>query len=244
MAIAGSRRDEFPEKVIQVLQKRAGNHCSNPDCRRLTSGPNRDNAKATSIGVAAHITAAARGGPRYDESLTSEQRRSIRNGIWLCQSCARLIDVDTSEYPDEKLCAWKTEAEDWARTKQRGGKPDSPESRDKDKHGWPCPWCGTIVGFDKYVCLGCGADVVYGSTEAERSEAASAGLWGGAFLGLLVFVLLPEGLNSYFGWQLPIGLSLGFIALLITGAMAVACGFFAAHLDDAEHRKHPPRFFR
>jgi ribosomal protein L37AE/L43A len=46
------------------------------------------------IGVAAHISGAAPGGPRYDASMSSEARKSINNGIWLCANCARLVDGD------------------------------------------------------------------------------------------------------------------------------------------------------
>ena len=42
----------------------------------------------------AHICAAAQGGPRYDASMTPEERKSFENGIWLCQSCSKLIDTD------------------------------------------------------------------------------------------------------------------------------------------------------
>ena len=32
----------------------------------------------------------------YDESMTTEERKSFDNGIWLCQSCSKLIDTDTT----------------------------------------------------------------------------------------------------------------------------------------------------
>ncbi|MDQ2644040.1 MAG: hypothetical protein M3020_09510, partial [Myxococcota bacterium] len=38
--------------------------------------------KARSIGKACHIHAAAKGGPRFDETQTPEQRRDAANGIW------------------------------------------------------------------------------------------------------------------------------------------------------------------
>src|SRR4051812_16178668 len=46
--------------------KAGGFRCSNPACRKPTSGPLEDPAKAINIGVAAHITAAAPDGPRYN----------------------------------------------------------------------------------------------------------------------------------------------------------------------------------
>jgi len=71
--------------------------------------------KALNIGVAAHITAASPGGARYDESLTPEQRRDARNGVWLCQNCAKLVDNDETQFPVEYLRAWKTMREVEAR---------------------------------------------------------------------------------------------------------------------------------
>jgi len=63
------------------------------------------------IGVAAHITAAAEGGPRFDPSVSDVQRRSVSNGIWLCQNCAKLIDNDAKKYHVSKLQEWKKDAE-------------------------------------------------------------------------------------------------------------------------------------
>jgi hypothetical protein len=65
-------------------------------------------------GVAAHIRAAAKGGPRYDPSMSPEQRKSIANGIWLCESCAKLIDTDTGRYSVDVLERWKSIAEERA----------------------------------------------------------------------------------------------------------------------------------
>lgn len=74
-------------------------------------GLHTDSQKRISIGQAAHITAASKGGPRYNPNLTAEQRKSIDNGIWLCNSCAKMIDNDEKQYPVELLSAWKSMAE-------------------------------------------------------------------------------------------------------------------------------------
>lgn len=71
-------RDDFSKETIRVLQERAGNHCSNPKCRCLTSGPNETLDKSSRVGVAAHITAAAPGGPRYSVSLTNEEADPLK----------------------------------------------------------------------------------------------------------------------------------------------------------------------
>jgi hypothetical protein len=85
-------RDDFLARDRQVLAQRSGLLCSNPDCRALTIGPQQAGPGAINLGVAAHITAASPGGPRYDALLTPEQRSDPGNGIWLCQSCAKLVD--------------------------------------------------------------------------------------------------------------------------------------------------------
>lgn len=106
-----SNRDDFKARVKEKLAERVCRLCSNPNCRKPTSGPHSEPEKAISIGVAAHITAAAPGGSRYDLALTPEERQGIGNGIWLCQSCSRLIDMDEQRYTVTLLEGWKRQAE-------------------------------------------------------------------------------------------------------------------------------------
>jgi hypothetical protein len=104
-------RDEITEKTKETLAHRVGVRCSNPNCRKLTSGPQTKSDKALNIGVSAHITAASPDGPRYDQNLSSEQRKSSDNGIWLCQNCAKLVDNDGKRYPVDLLQQWKVLSE-------------------------------------------------------------------------------------------------------------------------------------
>ena len=104
-------RDEFSVGTKELLAKRVGYRCSNPECRQPTSGPQEDPAKVINIGVAAHITGASPDGPRYDPSLNSEERCSANNGIWLCQTCGKLVDNDQSRYTVAALREWKRIAE-------------------------------------------------------------------------------------------------------------------------------------
>jgi hypothetical protein len=104
-------RDDFSEVVKRTIALRVGNVCSNPQCKALTSGPQDDPAKSLNVGVAAHITSAAPGGPRHNAVLTADQRKSSENAIWLCQTCAKLVDNDVSQFPEKVLQAWKTLAE-------------------------------------------------------------------------------------------------------------------------------------
>jgi hypothetical protein len=75
-----TKRDDFRAKTKRTLEARVGHKCSNPGCQRPTSGPAAAENKAVSVGKAAHITAAAINGPRYDSSLSPEERRAETNG--------------------------------------------------------------------------------------------------------------------------------------------------------------------
>lgn len=109
-----NNRDDFSERTKDIMAKRVGYRCSNPQCRKLTCGPTEDPAKSSSIGVAAHICAAAPGGKRFDSKMTPEERKNIDNGIWLCQSCSKLIDSDDLRYSVDFLHNWKRIAEEIA----------------------------------------------------------------------------------------------------------------------------------
>lgn len=107
-------RDDFKADVKDLLAKRAGMKCSNPNCRRPTSGPQEDPNKVLNIGVAAHITAASKGGPRYSGKMSPQERRSEANGIWLCQTCAKLVDNDEARYSEDLLRRWRRLSEEAA----------------------------------------------------------------------------------------------------------------------------------
>lgn len=98
-----SQRDNFLKSTRDKLANMAGHSCSL--CNALTTGPTLDGSNVSSMGVAAHITAAAPGpgAARYDDSMTPEERRSEANGIWMCQTHARLIDRDEKGFPVEEL---------------------------------------------------------------------------------------------------------------------------------------------
>ena len=127
-----SNRDDFSLATKELLANRVGRKCSNPSCRKLTCGANTDPNKITNIGVASHISAAAKGGPRYDESMTTEERKSFDNGIWLCQSCSKLIDTDTTRYTKEVLLRWKKIAEELAILEVEMTSPTQSFEEDKD----------------------------------------------------------------------------------------------------------------
>ena len=108
-------RDNFAKAIVEALAKRSSYICSNPSCRSLTLFPSSsDPTKFLFLGVAAHITAARKGGPRYDSALSAEERSSTDNGVFLCTSCATLIDKQGGiDLPVEVLRKWKHEHELW-----------------------------------------------------------------------------------------------------------------------------------
>jgi hypothetical protein len=104
-------RDDFNRQTIAEIAKGVGYRCSTPECRRPTVGANAVQDGIVTIGVAAHICAASRGGPRYDSAQTREARRAKENGIWLCQNCGRLIDADERKFTIDVLLGWKHDAQ-------------------------------------------------------------------------------------------------------------------------------------
>lgn len=109
--MAKNNRDEFTEKTKRQIEKRAGGHCSDPSCRRLTIGANSDGTGEINLGTAAHICAAAPGGPRYDPNQTPAERQSADNGIWMCRLHGTAVDAKDSKYTVELLREWKAQAQ-------------------------------------------------------------------------------------------------------------------------------------
>jgi hypothetical protein len=109
-------RDDFPLSVKNKIAARVGYRCSK--CSRPTSGPG-DDGKTLNTGIAAHICAASAGGPRYDVNQTTEERKGIDNGIWLCVLCSKIVDINILEFSVERLTKLKFSAEILARSAQR-----------------------------------------------------------------------------------------------------------------------------
>lgn len=111
-------RDDFSAGTKRVLAQRVGHRCSLEKCMAATVGPSAEAPDSVNnVGVAAHIAAAAggRGARRYDPSMSPEQRSSVENGIWLCQTCAKEIDSDEVTWTTAKLHSEKRAAEQRAR---------------------------------------------------------------------------------------------------------------------------------
>ena len=83
--VARKNRDDFTEATKLKIAKLAGWLCSFPTCRKPTVGATSDGQGVINIGTAAHICAAAPGGPRYDPNMSPEERAVgqflVLNGI-------------------------------------------------------------------------------------------------------------------------------------------------------------------
>ncbi len=116
-------RHEFNRDVRDRVAKRAGYICSFPECNKLTVGPSDTRVSGVSlVGVAAHICAAAPGGPRYEPSQSEADRRAESNAIWLCGFHNTVIDSDAKNYPASLLHRWKAEHERFVRARLEGTK--------------------------------------------------------------------------------------------------------------------------
>lgn len=120
-----SKRDDFSSPTKTALAKRVANRCSFPDCTITTVGPSKESPSSISnTGMACHISGAASGpgSKRYDPNMTSKQRKSIENGIWMCYTHGKLIDTDEAVFTRNDLNLWKEVAERCARHRQETGK--------------------------------------------------------------------------------------------------------------------------
>lgn len=103
----GSR--DYSDTTKKALFALSFGRCYFPDCANRVV----EMAGETPIVTAqiAHIRAAKKGGPRYDENMTDEERRSFSNLLVLCTFHHRLIDTKPTDYPAELLQEWKEQHE-------------------------------------------------------------------------------------------------------------------------------------
>ena len=108
-------RDDFNKKTRESLAKQVQYFCSLEECGAATVGPADNTRGFAMVGVAAHITAAAQNGPRYNPKLTPAQRGAETNGIWLCHTHSEHIDDDLKRFTVKVLLGEKARAMERAR---------------------------------------------------------------------------------------------------------------------------------
>src|ERR1700674_1194954 len=80
-------------KTLRQLYMLSGNLCANPSCKTVLI-----NANGTLVADVCHIKAEKPGGPRFDPTLTEEERRAPANLILLCNVCHSLVDRELKKY--------------------------------------------------------------------------------------------------------------------------------------------------
>ena len=99
-----SLRDRAPAAQEKVVIARSGNKCAYPGCGLdLTIDPKADGDRPKAIGKVAHIAAASPGGPRYDASMTPEERGSAQNLVYLCGPHHDAVDTQLEYHTREFL---------------------------------------------------------------------------------------------------------------------------------------------
>lgn len=121
-------RDEFSTKTKRLLGEAVGFNCVRPGCGKPTTAYDPVSESMKNISVSAHDAAAAPGGPRYSDHMTTEQRKAADNGAWLCPTCARLVDVDANRFPLGTISNWQQQAAEYRR--QRMSMPGAPPGVD------------------------------------------------------------------------------------------------------------------
>ena len=101
-------RANFSSRVRSLVAARAGYRCSFPECGRSTIGPGAGREETASIGVAAHIYAAAPGGPRGPGHASTSELDSVGNALWLCAKHARIVDANRGDkFPAPVLLSYR-----------------------------------------------------------------------------------------------------------------------------------------
>ena len=107
---SAEQRLEFSDKTKKALKAIAGGRCCHPQCLDETEGATqnaRDELVARGVGVASHIYAAKKNGPRGQNGLSPQEIRSASNGMWMCASHGRQIDDFEQDYPALQLLRMK-----------------------------------------------------------------------------------------------------------------------------------------
>jgi ribosomal protein L37AE/L43A len=99
-------RQDFSPKTREHLAKAAGYRCSRYRCLQQSTCVSEKYGDIVSAnhGIAAHIYAAAKNGPRPAPSdMTPEKIEHVSNGIWACRNCGAEIDIMESKFSAESL---------------------------------------------------------------------------------------------------------------------------------------------
>lgn len=100
---------QYTRSTIRRLDTLSGNECAHPTCYKKLIAEDG----VSIISKICHIAAASADGPRYDASMTDDERREFDNLILLCDEHHVMIDNKENEvtYPVSLLKEWKNNHE-------------------------------------------------------------------------------------------------------------------------------------
>lgn len=100
---------QIKPSTVRLLDTRSGNECAYPDCSKGLIAEDG----ISIISKICHIEAASKGGPRYNEKMTDDDRRGFDNLVLLCDEHHVMIDNKENEslYPVSVLKRWKNDHE-------------------------------------------------------------------------------------------------------------------------------------
>jgi len=111
------------------------------------------------------------------------------------------------------------------------------------KKTYTCPFCKSKINDDSRFCLGCKAEIVYGSTKNEREDNLKIGMFLGALVSYFIFIFLTNQIKERF--QLDIYEYIHpFIPLAISAIIIILSGVRFMKKHNKERLKEVPRFFQ
>lgn len=117
----GNKARQYTQTTLKRLFLLSCNQCAAPDCEKSLEA--RD--EKTIIAKICHIEAASSDGPRYNSTMTDDERRDFDNLILLCDECHSIIDNKDNEdiYTVDLLKQWKRDHENKCRQQLLSKKP-------------------------------------------------------------------------------------------------------------------------
>lgn len=88
--------------TLKILYALSGNECAHPRCKHPIF-----NDDGLYVSELCHIEAAEKGGARYNEGQTDEERRSVKNLLFMCYRHHK----ESNYYDKNKMCTIKNEHE-------------------------------------------------------------------------------------------------------------------------------------
>jgi hypothetical protein len=98
----------------RLLAFRSGNRCAFSECTSNLSS-DLDDPNPVTLGEVAHIKGENPGSPRYDDTMTDEERNDLPNLLYLCPNHHTLIDKQHESFSVEDLLKMKQDHENRVR---------------------------------------------------------------------------------------------------------------------------------